>query len=222
MTIQEKLLKIQNEIKVPKSQWNNHSKFNYRSNEDILEAAKPLLNKYRLVIVQTDDIIDLSGNLFIKATSTLTDVETKESISNTSYAGHSLAKKGMDFSQITGSASSYARKYSLNGLFAIDDAKDADCPSNAQEIPPQQEQSQAPNQNQQAKGFINYRARLADALIEKGLNAKLYGLRYGLSKESTNEVLEKHLGIIINLTRKERDALYNELADFETKHAKAG
>jgi len=121
-SIYEGLAKIQRELKAPKGQTNNFGNYKYRSCEDILEALKPHLNGYTLVI--TDDIAVVGERFYIKATATISD--GKESISATGIAREALAKKGMDDSQITGSTSSYARKYALNGLFCIDDNKDSD------------------------------------------------------------------------------------------------
>lgn len=127
MNIYEKLLAIQTELKAPKGQYNSFGKYSYRSCEDILEAVKPLCEKNK-VVLQLSDKLDYTGNrYYIKATATLTDTEgNQEYIVNTAYAREEEVKKGMDGSQITGTASSYARKYALNGLFCIDDTKDAD------------------------------------------------------------------------------------------------
>lgn len=119
-----KLLSIQAELKVSKNQYNSFGKYNYRSCEDILEAVKPLCVKQGLLLTVTDEIIEVGNRIYVKAVSEITDGQTK--ISAVGYARESENKKGMDDSQITGSASSYARKYSLNGLFLIDDTKDAD------------------------------------------------------------------------------------------------
>lgn len=121
-SIHEGLAKIQRELKAPKRQTNNFANFKFRSCEDILEALKPHLNGYTLVI--TDDIILVGDRYYIKATATISD--GKESVSATGIARESQTKKGFDDSQITGSTSSYARKYAINGLFSIDDTKDAD------------------------------------------------------------------------------------------------
>lgn len=126
MKIREKLLAIQTELKAPKGQYNSYGKYNYRSCEDILEAVKPLLAKYKCTLTIHDDIALVGERYYIKATASLLDAESPESIGNVAYARESLDKKGMDDSQITGTASSYARKYCLNGLFLIDDTKDAD------------------------------------------------------------------------------------------------
>lgn len=131
MNIYEKLSNIQNELKAPKGQFNKFGGYKYRSCEDILEAVKPLCKKYKTVLVLSDTLANIGERYYIQATARLTDIEAnKESedtcISNTAYAREEENKKGMDGSQITGTASSYARKYALNGLFNIDDTKDAD------------------------------------------------------------------------------------------------
>lgn len=124
--IYEKLVALQNELKAPKGNYNSFGKYRYRSCEDILEAVKPLCKKYGLALMLSDDVRECGGRIYIRATATLTDVEDRTQISNTALARESVEKRGMDESQITGTASSYARKYALNGLFCIDDTKDAD------------------------------------------------------------------------------------------------
>mgnify|MGYP000984681124 FL=1 len=126
MNIFEKLSAIQNELKTPKNQYNSFGKYNYRSCEDILEGVKPLCRKYRTTLVIGDTLELIGDRYYIKATATLYDLDSDKSISNTAYARESENKTGMDVSQITGATSSYARKYALNGLFNIDDTKDAD------------------------------------------------------------------------------------------------
>lgn len=118
------LKKIQTELKAPKNQYNNFGKYSYRSAESILEAVKPLLSQYGAELTLSDDIIEVGGRIYVKATAKITD--GKEIITTTAFAREPEDKKGMDSSQITGTASSYARKYALNGLFLIDDTKDAD------------------------------------------------------------------------------------------------
>lgn len=117
---------VQKELKAPKGQYNSFGKYHYRSCEDILEAVKPICNKYGIVLTVSDELTMNGEWHYIKATATLYDTESDATISNTAYARESETKKGMDESQITGTASSYARKYALNGLFCIDDTKDAD------------------------------------------------------------------------------------------------
>lgn len=127
MTVYEKLIKVQKELKAPKNQRNSFGNYNYRSCEDILEALKPVLAENGATVFLSDKPI-VKENLwsYIESTVTFIDIESGESVTATAFARESESKKGMDVSQITGSASSYARKYALNGLFLIDDTKDAD------------------------------------------------------------------------------------------------
>lgn len=136
MNIYEKLNKVQSELKAPKGQYNSFGKYKYRSCEDILESVKPLLTENKLVLQLSDIIVSVEGRFYIKATAKLIDIEeptikigenlVENSIQNFAFARESEKKTGMDESQITGTASSYARKYALNGLFLIDDTKEAD------------------------------------------------------------------------------------------------
>lgn len=130
---QDKLRYVQSELKAPKNQYNSFGKYRYRSCEDILEGVKPLLQKYRCAITLSDSIELIGDRYYVKATATFYDCETLGQISNTAYARESDDKKGMDTSQITGTASSYARKYALNGLLLIDDTNDADTDENRNE-----------------------------------------------------------------------------------------
>jgi hypothetical protein len=113
-------------LKAPKGQTNKFGGYKYRSAEDILTAVKPLLSEWSSTLVITDDIVEVGGRVYVKATAILADTEGDFTINVSGFARESEIKKGMDDAQITGSASSYARKYALNGLFAIDDTKDAD------------------------------------------------------------------------------------------------
>jgi hypothetical protein len=127
----EKLNEIQQKLNAPKSRKNTFGNYNYRSCEDILEAVKPLLGK--AVLTLSDDIVSEGGRVYVRATVTLR--EGTESVTVTAFAREPETKKGMDESQITGAASSYARKYALNGLFAIDDTKDADATNDHKSLP---------------------------------------------------------------------------------------
>ena len=127
----EKLIKIQQNLKAPKGQYNDFGKYSYRSCEDIFEAVKPLLEEENLTLRLNDELVQVGDRYYIKATAILTD--GTETIENTSYAREEETKKGMDGSQITGASSSYARKYALNGLFLIDDVKDSDTTNGAVE-----------------------------------------------------------------------------------------
>lgn len=126
MNVYEKLIAIQSELKAPKSQYNSFGKYAYRNCEDILEALKPLLKEHKATIYIADEIVTVLDRFYTKATVTFIDAETGEKIINTAYAREEETKKGMDGSQVTGASSSYARKYALNGMFAIDDTKDSD------------------------------------------------------------------------------------------------
>lgn len=134
MSVYEKLIAVQSELKAPKNQRNSFGNYNYRSCEDILEALKPVLAKHKATVFISDNP-SVRENLwtYIEATATFVDIESGESVRVTAYAREAEMKKGMDVSQVTGSASSYARKYALNGLFLIDDTKDADTDEHRQQ-----------------------------------------------------------------------------------------
>lgn len=119
------LVFIQSNLKAPKNQRNNFGGYNYRSCEDIMEAVKPLLKEVNCSLIVSDDVVQVSDRIYVKATAILRTPNGEE-FKNTAFAREPLSKKGQDESQVTGSASSYARKYALNGLFCIDDTKDAD------------------------------------------------------------------------------------------------
>tara|TARA_R100001086_G_C11787809_1_gene245411 strand:+ start:480 stop:926 length:447 start_codon:yes stop_codon:yes gene_type:complete len=124
--IRQKLQGIQSSLKAPKGQTNTFGGYRYRSAEDILEALKPLLGEWGCSLVIQDEMVEVGGRVYVKATANLIDNDSESVLSTTAYAREAEAKRGMDDAQITGSASSYARKYALNGLFAIDDTKDPD------------------------------------------------------------------------------------------------
>ena len=126
MNIREKLGAVQKTLKAPKNQYNSFGKYNYRSCEDILEAAKPLCVDNGLVLTISDEITLVGNRVYVKATATVADTESGEVISVSGMAREAEDKKGMDPAQLTGATSSYARKYALGGLFALDDTKDAD------------------------------------------------------------------------------------------------
>lgn len=155
------LSEIQFELKAPKSQFNKFGHYAYRSNDDILKAAKPLLKKYGDNLILTDEPVLVGDWHFIKATAKFTDKDGKET-TVTGYARESVSKKGMDDSQITGTASSYARKYALNGLFLIDDTKDADTEEYHQQNNKYQSKAKKPQQNKQKP--LDTKDRLSNAL----------------------------------------------------------
>lgn len=126
MTIYEKLNQIQTQLKAPKNQKNNFGGYMYRSCSDILEGLKPLLKQYNVSILLSDDLLRVGEDIYVIATATLLDSESGLTIDTTAMAREAMNLKGQSPSQMTGTASSYARKYALNGLLAIDDTKDAD------------------------------------------------------------------------------------------------
>lgn len=125
-SIYKKLLDVQTELKAPKGQFNKFGNYSYRSCEDILESLKPLLKQVKATVVLTDEIKLVGDRYYIEATCKFIDIETGDVLENKSLAREDESKKGMDLAQVTGSCSSYARKYALNGMFCIDDVKDAD------------------------------------------------------------------------------------------------
>lgn len=126
MNVYEKLQHVQYGLKAPKNQYNKFGNYHYRNCEDIQEAAKPLLGEVKAALIVGDELVMIGDRYYIKATARFVDCESSETVENTAYAREEQEKKGMDVSQVTGSTSSYARKYALNGLFCIDDVKDAD------------------------------------------------------------------------------------------------
>lgn len=170
----KKLIEIQSALKAPKSQFNSFGKYKYRNCEDILEALKPLLHQHNCLLTITDSVKEIAGSRYIEATVTFVDLESQTSENNeplsvsvSASAGFELERKGMDLSQIFGSASSYARKYALSGLLLIDDTKDADATN---------DHGKAPTKPSQAKSIYKYnvtelakRQDIADWLHVNGL-----------------------------------------------------
>lgn len=138
--IWQKLMEVQRDLKVEKGQWNSFGKYKFRSKEDILEAAKPLCHDRGLALMCDDEVIEVGGWKYIRSVASVTDVVTKETVSARGLAREDETKKGMDGSQITGTASSYAGKRALGNLFALDDTKDSDA------VPTQQAVKQPPAQ----------------------------------------------------------------------------
>ena len=141
----KELIAIQSELKAPKSQFNKFGGYKYRKAEDILEAVKPLLAKQKCTLIITDDVVLIGNRIYVKATATIKN-EKGECETTNGWAREEETKKGMDGSQITGASSSYARKYALNGLFAIDDNADSDTTNDGQHQTQQQAQTQAQQQ----------------------------------------------------------------------------
>ena len=178
MNIYEKLLLIQQEVRATKDQWNDFSKFKYRNAEGIYEAVKPVCLNHGAVLFVTDDVTEHAGKAFVKATATLVNVEeTKESVSVDGYARIPDSKKGMDDSQLTGAASSYARKYAMGGLFCLDDNKDADAlpPDDKYEAYMEKKESLKKNQKRLDEAE-NWRYISADHIEVKMSNGKWINL----------------------------------------------
>ncbi len=162
----KELIEIQNELKAPKGQFNGFGKYKYRSCEDILEAVKPLCSYKGCHLTLSDEIILIGDRFYIKSTATIENLEgINKSVS--AFAREALTKKGMDESQITGSASSYARKYALNGLFCIDDTKDADTMDNSVQDKPKT----------LTKEHLDLLNRCIDALEKNGFPDRAKGLK---------------------------------------------
>ena len=166
---------IQTKLKAPKSQRNSFGNYNYRSCEDILEAVKPLLDEFKVALTIKDEIILIGERYYIKATATLIDIDTGDTTETSAYARESAEKRGMDSSQVTGATSSYARKYALNGLFAIDDNKDADATN--------------------THGKDTIKVNMTPALSEAQLK-RLYaiGNKAGIKKEVLDSTVKKSFG----------------------------
>lgn len=182
----ENLLKIQRELKAPKGQYNSFGKYKYRSCEDILEAVKPLCEKYGCLLTLSDDIVQVGDRFYVKATARVRCGD--DYIDSTAYARESFDKKGQDESQITGTASSYARKYALNGLFLIDDTKDADTDENRNERQSRQSRRTAPKEapKEQPKEMTS-REKVIQLARERNIPFEELMQDYGITKATTEE-----------------------------------
>jgi hypothetical protein len=185
------LAKFQSELKVPKGQYNSFGKYKYRSAEDIVEAVKPIINADGFSLTLTDEIVMIGDRYYVKATVTLFNIEN--TYSAIAFAREEETKKGMDGSQITGSASSYARKYALNGLFAIDDVKDADA----------NEHNQAPEKKAEPKPFLTTDSSTWEQAVEY---AKVNGIdpilaKYAMSEDDLKIMKREIKGIITTKTK---------------------
>lgn len=185
----EKLIKIQSELKAPKGQLNKFGGYKYRSCEDILEAVKPLCARENVQLTISDEIVQIGDRYYVKATASVTD--GNETVSVHALAREEETKKGMDASQLTGATSSYARKYALNGLFCIDDTKDADTDEFTERTKgtSKKQKADAPKSNE-----LTYREKLIIYAKEAGIPfaelAKDYGLNSQTTEERFKEVLE--------------------------------
>lgn len=191
ISLKEKLMNIQSELKAPKGQYNGFGKYKYRSCEDILEAVKPLLNKYKTTLRLNDELVLIGARYYVRATAILTDVESDEEIVNTSFAREEEGKKGMDGSQVTGASSSYARKYALNGLFAIDDVEDPDTTNTGDsEVPKKEYHSTKPASDKQIEtikktiGRLNNKDEVMSSLLKQYNVIKLEDLTMSQASEA--------------------------------------
>ena len=219
MNIYEKLTLAQNEINAPKSQYNNFGKYHYRSCEDIQVAVKPILLEHKLTQIINDEIVNIEGRFYIKATVTLINNEAPEEvIKATAYAREPEIKPKMDESQTTGSASTYARKYALAGLYSLDDNKDSDAlngedkkdnqkqnnkttaANNKQNTQKQSNNSQQGNKNQQSNNIklINnsQKAQLQNLLTQNPVIFKQIATKHGVN--DVNTLTEKDAQTMIN------------------------
>ena len=209
MSVYLKLLNVQSELKAPKSQYNSFGKYKYRSCEDILEALKPILNKNKATIIISDDIIFVEGRHYIKATVKFIDTENGETVENSALAREDEIKKGMDSSQITGSVSSYARKYALNGMFAIDDTKDSDS-TNTHGVEPGNNGpgpgNNGPGNNGPGPGQYKLSAKQVGRLLAIGLKA-------GIKEPDIKKVIKSEFGKdkIEDLNKDQYDAVCSRL-----------
>lgn len=190
MTIKEKLSKIQQEMKAPKNLYNSFGKYNYRNAESILEAFKPFEDKYNVLMIVYDEVVQVGDRIYIKSMAELRDCESEEVIQAQAYARESVEKKGMDDSQITGTASSYARKYALNGLFLLDDTKDADTDEYKNQEKKGQEESKA-----EAKRITVKRETIKTICKEHGLEPEMICSMNGYDWSNMTETqLENMIG----------------------------
>lgn len=185
------LMAVQAELKAPKNQYNLFGKYDYRSAEDIIEAVKPLLKDNGLFLNMSDEIVLIGDRYYVKATVKVVDVVTGESVQTSALAREAAQKKGMDESQVTGTASSYARKYALNGLFAIDDNRDADTDEYARQT------SQNAAGARSTRNAGNYKGAPQSGGSDEIRRKALHGLseamkKAGLSKEEVSAICGVH------------------------------
>jgi hypothetical protein len=181
-TLNDKLVSIQGRLKAPKNQRNNFGNYNYRSCEDILEAVKPILIEHNLTLNLTDETIQLGDLYFIQSTAVISDGE--KSIAVKSQAGININKKGMDIAQSFGASSSYARKYALNGLFLIDDTKDADATNTHDSQAPVDKYKEEENKAWLQKNSVQFDN--AKKAMQDGFSLTDIRKKYKVSKEVAN------------------------------------
>ena len=176
MNVYEKLMTVQTKLRAPKGQYNSFGRYSYRSCEDILEALKPLLAEVGAIVNISDEVKLIGDRFYVEATAMFLDCETGDSVVARASAREDETKKGMDLAQVTGSVSSYARKYALNGLFAIDDNKDSDATN---------------THNKDIKPNMTPVSGLTDAQIKRLL---AIGNKAGFKKEVVEATVKKMFG----------------------------
>lgn len=184
ISLNEKLMRIQTELKAPKNLYNSFGKYKYRNAEGIQEALKPLLKVYGVNVTISDSIEEVGGRIYVKAIVILTDCNGKESIVSTAYAREAETKKGMDDAQVTGATSSYARKYALNGLFLLDDTEDVDSEAYQKQTA---EAKPAPKKAATEKPSNDARSLLRDYIRKNNLDGHAIAQACGLNPNSTEE-----------------------------------
>ena len=192
MNVYEKLMTVQTKLRAPKGQYNSFGKYSYRSCEDILEALKPLLGEVGAIVNVTDEIKLIGDRYYVEATASFIDTETGERMIAKASAREAETKKGMDDSQVTGSVSSYARKYALNGLFAIDDNKDADSTNtHGKEIKPNMTPTGITEAQLKRLFAIGNKAGVKKEVVE-GTVRKIFGCEpKDMTKEQYNNICER-------------------------------
>lgn len=186
----EKLKEIQQKLKAPKSQYNDFGKYNYRNCEDILESLKPLLSEQNCTVYIMDEIILIGERYYLKATVHFVDNESAEEITTTAYAREENEKRGMDLAQLTGSTSSYARKYALNGMFAIDDTKDSDYLNDGKDTSAKKDTEQP----------TDWRHEYMKICSEKGIDSVKYATEHKISKSTTQEEFKAICAVLKKIT----------------------
>lgn len=242
LTLKQKLVLIRSELKVPKGQHNDFGNYSFRSCEDILEKLKPLETKYNVIVILSDEIkyIPLSseqseiltdevwdeeskrvlkkeriekGRFYIEATATIYDCDSDDQLSNKASAREEDVKKGMDSSQITGTASSYARKYALSGLFGLDDVKDAD----TNEYAKQTGNTKTTITREEAEGYIFQSGKYKDKTLKEVYSKHRDYLEYLEKKNLINPTLKKCIDVLENTKPEDRLELLKEMKDLENQ-----
>ena len=199
----EKLLTVQQTLKAPKSNFNSFGKYHYRSCEDILEGLKPCLKEVKACVTIDDEIVQVGDHYYVKAQAMFIDCETGELISNTAYAREPESKTGMDLAQLTGATSSYARKYALNGVFMIDDTKDADTDENKIESDARGKKQDKAKTDETEKVYINATKQkaLADKCESDGVHPSV--IMEKCHVQDFSQITEKQFSFICNNWTKE-------------------